>query len=94
MHFHFYRTNVNSSIQLLKFSSCVRLRYYLLLFIYAVSGLGPRANCKGSVCKVLGDTPTQYRKGYLKEFFFKVFVCYDRAESTQKYARLFDSACN
>ena len=69
VHFHFYRTNVNSSFQLLKFSSCVTIRYYLLLFIYAVSGLGPRANCKGSVCKVLGDTPTQYRKGYLKEFF-------------------------
>ena len=26
--FHFYRTNVNSSIQLLKFSSCIKIRYY------------------------------------------------------------------
>ena len=42
--------------------------------------------------KIRGAAPTQYSKGSSKEFSLKVFVCFDRAEATQKNAMLFDYA--
>ena len=54
--FHFYRTNVNNSIQLLKFSSCIEILYYCyLLFILYISYPMVRCSFIFSYCQFCSD---------------------------------------
>ena len=60
------------------------VEYFWHLRYPAIGSLGPGRKIKVSVCNIPGATPTQYSKGYSKEFTVKVFVGLDRKEGNQK----------
>ena len=62
----------------------IGLEYFWHLWHPTIGSLGPGRKIKVSVCNIPGATPTQYNKGYSKEFTLKVFVGLDRTEDTQK----------